>query len=241
MVSHYPEHTHGGPERPYICWSIERDGICAASCHRTTFAGTPATTLFGGTSFRTTLAAATWLMAPILTFPKTLAPHADHDALCDLGMSVPGLIAGAAQGHVLNDRDVIVDHHRLTDHDAGPVVEQNAVSKAGGGVNIGTQNQGHPVGQPAGEVRAPVLQEAMRYAMGLHRNRGMCLQDVGKQIRQSGDLNAWRMKHRPQVTRQHPLQRWGLLGKGRKNRRQDRFPRAQLMDRRHTDLEHGLP
>ena len=39
-------------------------------------------------------------------------------------MPVAGLLAGAAERHALQDRDVVLDHRRLADHETGRVIEK---------------------------------------------------------------------------------------------------------------------
>ena len=58
--------------------------------------------------------------------------RADQHAVADLGMAVAGLLAGAAERHALQDRDVVLDHRRLADHEAGRVVEEDALADARG-------------------------------------------------------------------------------------------------------------
>ena len=75
----------------------------------TTLAGTPATVVSGGTSFKTTLPEAMRQQSPTLILPSTLAPAPIMHVGADLGMAVAGLLAGAAQRHALQERAVVAD------------------------------------------------------------------------------------------------------------------------------------
>ena len=53
-----------------------------------------------------------------LDIAEDLGAGADEHAVPDLGMAVAGFLAGAAERHVLHDRDIVLDHRRLADDDA---------------------------------------------------------------------------------------------------------------------------
>ena len=67
-----------------------------------------------------------------LDIAENLRARADQHAVADLRMAVAGLLAGAAQRHALQDRDVVLDHRRLADDEAGRVVEEDALADARG-------------------------------------------------------------------------------------------------------------
>ena len=104
-----------------------RAGSAQPACP-TTFAGTPATVACAGTGFSTTEPAATREQWPISILPRIFAPAPIRHAAPDLRMPVAGLLAGAAERDVLQDRDVVLDHRRLADDEAGGVVDEDALA-----------------------------------------------------------------------------------------------------------------
>ena len=56
--------------------------------------------------------------------------------MADLRMPVAGLLAGAAERHALQDRDVVLDHRRLADHETGRVIEKQALADPRGRVDV---------------------------------------------------------------------------------------------------------
>ena len=67
---------------------------------------------------------------PDFDIAEDLGAGADHHAAADLRMAVAVFLAGAAERHVLQDRDVVLDHRRLADHEAGGVIEEDAAADA---------------------------------------------------------------------------------------------------------------
>ena len=51
-------------------------------------------------------------------------------------MAITVLLAGAPQGHVLQDGDIVLDDGGLTHHYAGGVIEHDAAADAGCGMHI---------------------------------------------------------------------------------------------------------
>ena len=68
-----------------------------------------------------------------LDIAENFRAGADHHAVADFRMAVPVFLAGAAERHVLQDRDVVLDHRGLADHEAGGVVEEDAAADAAAG------------------------------------------------------------------------------------------------------------
>src|SRR4029453_19074584 len=56
---------------------------------------------------------------------EDLGARPDQYPPADLGMTVPRLLAGAAERHLLQDRDVVLDHGGLADNEAGGVVKED--------------------------------------------------------------------------------------------------------------------
>ncbi len=55
-----------------------------------------------------------------------LGAGAEHDTAPDLRVTIAMILAGAAQRHVVQNGDVILDHSGLADHEPGRVVEEDA-------------------------------------------------------------------------------------------------------------------
>ena len=94
----------------------------------TTFAGTPATVTLFGTGLMTTEPAAIRAQWPTSIFPRNSGARADHDAAPDLRVTVLVLLAGTAERHIVQDRNVILDHRRLAHDKSRRMVEENAAT-----------------------------------------------------------------------------------------------------------------
>src|SRR5690606_5016737 len=57
----------------------------------------------------------------------------------DFRMAVALLVAGPAQRHRLHDGHIVLDHAGFADHDAGGVIEHDALADNAGRVNIHTE------------------------------------------------------------------------------------------------------
>ena len=117
-----------------------------------TRAGTPATVECGGTAFRTTEPAATLEPSPTSILPRIFAPAPMQHAVADLRMAVAALLAGAAERHVLEDRDVVLDDRRATDDEAGGVIEEDAAADRRGRVDVGLEDLRRPALQVEREI-----------------------------------------------------------------------------------------
>ena len=122
-----------------MIWSIVRAGS-AQPASPTMRPGTPATVFFGGTGASTTEPAAIREHWPISILPQHLGARPDENAAADLGMPVAGLLAGAAERNVLEQRDVILDHRRHADHESRGVVEEDALPESGMRVDVGLEH-----------------------------------------------------------------------------------------------------
>ena len=76
-----------------------------------------------------------------LDIAENFRAGADQHAAADLRMAIPVLLAGAAERHALQDRDVVVDHRGLADHEAGGVIEEDAAADRGGGIDVGLEHR----------------------------------------------------------------------------------------------------
>lgn len=82
-------------------------------------------------------------------------------------MAVAALLAGAAERDVLQHRDIVLDHRGLADHEAGGMVEEDALADAGGRVDVGLEDFGGTALQIEREIAPALVPEPMRQAVGL--------------------------------------------------------------------------
>ena len=92
-----------------------------------------------------------------LDIAEDLGTGADEHAVADLGVTVTAGLAGAAQRHGVQDRDVVLDHRRLANDEAGGVVEEDALADAGGRVDIGLEHRGGAALQIEREILAAMV------------------------------------------------------------------------------------
>ena len=120
-----------------------------------------------------------------LDVAKKLGAGADEDAAPDLRVAIAGVLAGAAEGDLVQQRHVVLDDRRFADHHAGGVVDQDAFPDPRRGVNIDAEHlraaaleiQGErraavvpqPVGDPVGLQRMKTLEIEKRFRVGLRR------------------------------------------------------------------------
>ena len=94
----------------------------------TTRAGTPATVMDSGTSFKTTEPAATLLQLPILMLPRILEPAPIRTPSPILGCrSLPSFI--------------VSDHRGLADDEPRCMIQENTFSDSSHRINIGLENR----------------------------------------------------------------------------------------------------
>ena len=91
----------------------------------------------------------------------------DQHAVADLGMAVLFGLAGAAQGHALQDRDIVADGGGLPDHEAGGMVEHDALADPCGRVDVDLEHGARAALQVEREILASHQPQRMREAMRL--------------------------------------------------------------------------
>ncbi len=74
-------------------------------------------------------------------------------------MAVAALLAGAAERHLLEDRDVVADDRRLADDDAGAVIDEDAVADRHGGVDVDAEHFRDAALQEGGDVAPAAAME----------------------------------------------------------------------------------
>src|SRR6185295_7230400 len=71
-----------------------------------------------------------------------LGTGAEHDTTPDLRVAVAMVLAGAAQCHVMQNGDVILDLRGLADHQPGRVVEEDAATNLRRRMDVGLEHGG---------------------------------------------------------------------------------------------------
>ena len=94
---------------------------------------------------------------------------ADQHAATDFRVAVAGLLAGAAERDILQNRNIVFDHRRRADDEAGRMIEKHALPYARRRMNVGLEQIRGAALQIEGEVPPTALPEVMRQAVGLER------------------------------------------------------------------------
>ena len=102
-----------------------------------------------------------------LDIAEDLGAGADQHAAADLRMAVPVLLAGAAERHAVQDRDVVLDHRGLADHEAGGVVEEDAAADPRGRMDVALEHRRRAALQIEREILAALAPEPVRQPMRL--------------------------------------------------------------------------
>src|SRR6202044_4116615 len=91
---------------------------------------------------------------------------ADHHAVADFRMPVFILLAGAAERHVVEKRDVVFDHCGLADHKPSGMIEEDAAPDPRRRMNIALKYRRRPALQVEREIAAALLPQPMRQPIG---------------------------------------------------------------------------
>ena len=121
-----------------------------------TLAGTPATVTLFGTGFGHHRAGGDAGAMADLDIAEDFCAGADHDAVADFGVAVFPFLAGAAQGHVVQYRDIVADLRGLADHKPGGMIEENAAADLGRGMDVALEHRRRAALQIQREI-APAL------------------------------------------------------------------------------------
>src|SRR5271156_2733743 len=89
-----------------------------------------------------------------LDIAENFGARPDQYAMADLGMAVLILLAGAAEGDAVQDRDVILDDGGLAADEAGGVVEEDAAADSGRRIDIGLEHRRRTALQIIGKILA---------------------------------------------------------------------------------------
>ena len=122
---------------------------------------------------------------------ENLGASTDQNAVANFRMAVACLLAGATERHVMQNRDIVLDHGGFTDHEAGGVVEENAAANPRGRMDIALEHRRRPALQVVGEIPTPFVPEPMGEAMRLDCVKALEVKDrlekaVGRRIAVEG-------------------------------------------------------
>ena len=102
-----------------------------------------------------------------LDIAEDLGARADQHTMAYLRVTVAGLLAGASQRYPMQERNVILDDRGLAHHEAGCMIEEDAATDPGIGMDIALEDCRGAALQAKGEVPAAFTSQPMRKAMGL--------------------------------------------------------------------------
>ena len=103
-----------------------------------------------------------------LDIADDLGARADQHAVGDLRMAVAVFLAGAAERHVMQHRDVVADHRGLADHEAGGVIEEDAAADLRRRMDVALEHRRRAALQVIREVLAALAPEPVRKPMRLN-------------------------------------------------------------------------
>ncbi len=113
---------------------------------------------------------------------KDLRPRTDQHAVANLWVTVAVFFTCAAQRDRLQNRYPVTDNGRFAHHQAGGVIEHDAVSKTGGGVNIDTELSRHLALQEQGQWLSVVCPQPVADAVNLQRLKALEVQKRDVQL-----------------------------------------------------------
>ena len=93
--------------------------------------------------------------------PKDLRAGADHHIVPEGRMSLSYIFSGAAQRHILIKQAIITDLSRLTDHDAGAMVDDQSPADRRAGMDLDTGKKFGHLTEPAGQKAAVMQMQPM--------------------------------------------------------------------------------
>ncbi len=126
-------------------------------------------------------------------------------------MAVALLLAGAAERHAVQHRDVVADHRRLADDDAVRMVDHDPPPDPGVGVNVDAEHLGAAHLQEQRQVAAPAGPEVVRHAVGLERQEALEVEERLEHPVAGRVAVVDRDDVRPRRRAHRPLRRIGVL------------------------------
>ena len=97
-----------------------------------------------------------------LDFAENFCPGPDQHAMANFRMAIAGLFSCAAKGDPLQDRNIVVNHRRLADDEAGGVIEEYPLADPRRGIDVDCEYRRRAALQIERKVAPPRLQQGMR-------------------------------------------------------------------------------
>src|SRR6266567_565669 len=92
-----------------------------------------------------------------LDIADDLCARAEHDAAPNLGMAVAPILAGAPERDIVENRNIVLDHRGLPDHQAGGVIEEDATADRRRRMDVGLKHRRGAALQIIGKILATLL------------------------------------------------------------------------------------
>ncbi len=108
-----------------------------------------------------------------LDVAEDFRPGPDKHAVAHLGMSVAGLFASAAERHLVQHGNVVLDDRGLAHHHAGGVIDEDSLADPRRRMNVDPEYLGGAALQIKRQRLAPVSPEPMRGTICLQRVKAL--------------------------------------------------------------------
>src|SRR5262249_22769465 len=99
---------------------------------------------------------------------QNLGTRPDHHALTDFRMAVAGFFAGAAERHVVQHGNIVIDDGRFADDKPARVIEEDTAADLCGRMNIALKHRRRTALQIERKIAAPPGPEPVRQTVGLN-------------------------------------------------------------------------
>src|SRR6266568_8882147 len=106
---------------------------------------------------------------PNLDIAEDLRASADQHAVANFRVPVARLLARAAEGHFLQDRDVILDQRSLAHDEPRGMIKKNSTSDAHGRIDIGLKHRRRAALEIISKILTPSAPEPKSQSMRLNR------------------------------------------------------------------------
>src|ERR1700746_931569 len=104
-----------------------------------------------------------------LYITSVLGASADQSPAADFRVAIARLLTRSAEGHVLQDRGVILNHRGLAHDQPGGMIKENSASDAHGRMDIGLKRRRGSALEIISKILTPSAPQPMRQPMRLNR------------------------------------------------------------------------
>ena len=108
-------------------------------------------------------------VAADLNIAEHFCPSTQQHAVTHLRVPIATLLAGAAERHLVQDRNVIADNRSLADNETGTVVDEHAASDRYGGMDIDGKDFGDAALQEMRKLSPTIAPQPMADTVSLQR------------------------------------------------------------------------